>query len=36
MHDDFENQISGLLNSGNKIAAIKQYRAQTGVGAAEA
>lgn len=36
MRDAFENEIIQLLASGNKIAAIKRYREQTGVGLAEA
>ena len=36
MQDGFENEIRQLLASGNKIAAIKRYREQTGVGLAEA
>ena len=36
MQDSFENEIRQLLASGNKIAAIKRYREQTGVGLAEA
>ena len=36
MHDAFENEIRKLLASGNKIAAIKRYREETGVGLAEA
>jgi ribosomal protein L7/L12 len=34
--DDFEEEIRKLLDSGNKIQAIKMYREQTGVGLAEA
>ncbi|MEZ6034048.1 MAG: ribosomal protein L7/L12 [Planctomycetaceae bacterium] len=36
MQDTFKNEIRQLLASGNKIAAIKRYREQTGVGLAEA
>ncbi len=36
MQDAFENEIRQLLASGNKIAAIKRYREQTGGGLAEA
>ena len=36
MLNAFENEIRQLLASGNKIAAIKRYREQTGVGLAEA
>lgn len=36
MDSAFENEIRQLLTSGNKIAAIKRYREQTGVGLAEA
>lgn len=36
MQDSFENEIRQLLASGNKIAAVKRYREQTGVGLAEA
>jgi ribosomal protein L7/L12 len=36
MENAFENQIRELLASGNKIAAIKRYREETGVGLAEA
>jgi ribosomal protein L7/L12 len=36
MPDSFENEIRQLLASGNKIAAIKRYREQSGVGLAEA
>ena len=36
MDDDFREEIRGLLDSGQKIAAIKRYREQTGAGLAEA
>ena len=36
MHDAFENEIRELLASGDKIAAVKRYREETGVGLAEA
>lgn len=36
MQDSFEDEIRRLLATGNKIAAIKRYREQTGVGLAEA
>ena len=36
MHDEFEDEIRELLASGNKIAAVKRYREETGVGLAEA
>ena len=36
MDEAIENEIRQLLASGNKIAAIKRYREQTGVGLAEA
>ena len=36
MHDAFEEEIRRLLESGNKILAIKRYREETGVGLAEA
>lgn len=36
MQDAFEDEIRELLASGNKIAAIKRYREETGVGLAEA
>ena len=36
MDDAIENEIRELLASGNKIAAIKRYREETGVGLAEA
>lgn len=36
MHDAFVAEIKGLLESGNKILAIKRYREETGVGLAEA
>ena len=36
MHDAFEEEIRGLLETGNKILAIKRYREETGVGLAEA
>ena len=36
MDDSFEEEIRRLLESGNKIFAIKRYREETGVGLAEA
>ena len=36
MHDSFEEEIRELLESGNKILAIKRYREKTGAGLAEA
>ena len=36
MQSAFEDEIRELLASGNKIAAIKRYREETGVGLAEA
>ena len=36
MQDAFEDEIRELLASGNKIAAIKRYREEAGVGLAEA
>lgn len=36
MHDDFEDEIRELVDSGNKIEAVKRYREETGVGLAEA
>ena len=36
MHEAFEEEIRRLLESGNKILAIKRYREETGVGLAEA
>ena len=36
MDDAIENEIRELLASGNKIAAIKLYREETGIGLAEA
>ena len=36
MYDSFENEIRELMASGDKIAAVKRYREQTGVGLAEA
>ena len=36
MDDAIEDEIRELLASGNKIAAIKRYREETGVGLAEA
>ena len=36
MDDAIEDEIRQLLASGNKIAAIKRYREETGVGLAEA
>ena len=36
MHDAFEEEIRRLMESGNKILAIKRYREETGVGLAEA
>ena len=36
MDEEFEATIRELLASGNKIAAIKRYREETGVGLAEA
>ncbi len=36
MSSTFEDQIRELLATGNKIAAIKRYREETGVGLAEA
>jgi ribosomal protein L7/L12 len=36
MHDAFEEEIRRMLESGNKILAIKRYREETGVGLAEA
>ena len=36
MHEAIEVEIRELLASGNKIAAIKRYREETGVGLAEA
>lgn len=35
-HEAFEDEIRQLLTSGNKIAAIKRYREETGTGLAEA
>jgi ribosomal protein L7/L12 len=35
-HQDFEEQVRRLLDSGNKIQAIKLYREQTGIGLTEA
>ena len=36
MQSAFEDEIRELLASGNKIAAIKRYREEIGVGLAEA
>ena len=36
MHDELEDEVRELLASGNKIAAVKRYREETGVGLAEA
>ena len=36
MDEAFENEIRQLLASGDKIAAVKRYREETGVGLAEA
>ncbi len=36
MHEAFEEEIRRLLESGNKIEAIKRYREEAGVGLAEA
>ena len=36
MHDELEDEVRELLASGNKIAAVKRYREETGLGLAEA
>ena len=35
MHDEFEDEIRELLESGNTFAAVKAYREETSVGLAE-